>query len=475
MTQQIRQLPQKLEFKFAFGSIVIGVPDELGRTGHSGARIAWLNPGDETFGLHAEGAALTRQDDALAILDRWATLANHLQGVGSGDERTTLLDEVTDVERFILSRATPAEGFSALFDLARSAATIHLEGKLHDVHPLPFAVGTLTWLLELAGKYKDDRANACAPEVVRAWEYQLREASRVIRSLEQLVDVEGTCTLHQGVISLPDGSVLRIRDQIFGIGPQCEMTKLEAFLRSAHADQGGGAPFEVWVRATAKDADEIGHSEAVQYLDHGGDLRGKDLGPDGQWKLPEVTESDLEAVKAAGFRVHRGGATDGPELDARWWWTVIQPGWIAVESCPHDFATESEAWADAVRALRADPDLNRKMPDAPASEVPVQLASTIEPDTLLRELRRRRFVVSAWNLNDTTGPLENDDATEGLTDEQFVRLQEKLFEKASVSLEDVLTTRGNQHIADIWDMQRCRMLDEVRGKQAETQAPSLGT
>ncbi|KWN05415.1 hypothetical protein WT83_29110 [Burkholderia territorii] len=194
----------------------------------------------------------------------------------------------------------------------------------------------------------------------------------------------------------------------------------------------------------------------------------------GHSKLSEVTESDLEAVKTAGFRVHLGGAADGPELGARWWWTLTQPRWIAVESSPHDFATESEVWADAVRALRADPDLNRKIPEALESEVPVQIPLTIEPDALLGDLRRRGFVVSAWNLNDTTGPLENDDATEGLTDEQFLRLQEKLFEKASVSLEDVLTTRGNQHIADIWEMQRCRMLDEVRAKQAETQAPLRG-
>ncbi|ERJ38767.1 hypothetical protein L810_6984 [Burkholderia sp. AU4i] len=78
-------------------------------------------------------------------------------------------------------------------------------------------------------------------------------------------------------------------------------------------------------------------------------------------KLLHVTEKQLEAVKAAGFKVHLGSATDGPELNGRWWWTVIQPGWMEPETCPGDFRTENEAWADAFRALQADPDLTRKM------------------------------------------------------------------------------------------------------------------
>ncbi|VWC79186.1 hypothetical protein BLA39750_01070 [Burkholderia lata] len=89
--------------------------------------------------------------------------------------------------------------------------------------------------------------------------------------------------------------------------------------------------------------------------------------------------------------------------------------------------------------------------------------SNIEADVLLYELRRRGLVVSAWGLEDAATPLENDDETEDLTDEQFAQLEEKLLEKASVSLEDVLTSRGNEHFAIIWDTQRARMLEDVRG------------
>ncbi|TES73099.1 hypothetical protein E2P84_22330 [Burkholderia cepacia] len=88
--------------------------------------------------------------------------------------------------------------------------------------------------------------------------------------------------------------------------------------------------------------------------------------------------------------------------------------------------------------------------------------SDVDADLLLRELRRRGLVVSAWGLEDAATPLENDDETEGLTKDQFARLEEKLLEKASVSLEDLLTTRGNEHFANIWDTQRSRMLEEVR-------------
>lgn len=89
--------------------------------------------------------------------------------------------------------------------------------------------------------------------------------------------------------------------------------------------------------------------------------------------------------------------------------------------------------------------------------------SNIEADVLLCELRSRGLVVSAWGLEDAATPLENDDETEDLTDEQFARLEEKLLEKASVSLEDLLTSRGNEHFAIVWDVQRSRMLEEVRG------------
>lgn len=71
-------------------------------------------------------------------------------------------------------------------------------------------------------------------------------------------------------------------DQIAG-----KLPELETFLRTAQADQGGEATFERWVRATAADANEFGLTEAGEYLRLGGDLRNKDLGADGQWKLPE--------------------------------------------------------------------------------------------------------------------------------------------------------------------------------------------
>ncbi|MDO5947127.1 hypothetical protein [Burkholderia cepacia] len=67
-----------------------------------------------------------------------------------------------------------------------------------------------------------------------------------------------------------------------------QLADLEVFLRTTHADQGGGAKFEGWVRATAGSAEEVGHSEATEYLRHSGDLRDKDRAGDGQWKLQKL-------------------------------------------------------------------------------------------------------------------------------------------------------------------------------------------
>lgn len=70
---------------------------------------------------------------------------------------------------------------------------------------------------------------------------------------------------------------------------------IEEFLRATHADQGGEAKFERWVRATADDAMEFAHPEAVQFLRLWGDLRNKNRGADGQWIL--TTEDGLENGK----------------------------------------------------------------------------------------------------------------------------------------------------------------------------------
>ncbi|WP_396334134.1 hypothetical protein [Burkholderia anthina] len=68
-----------------------------------------------------------------------------------------------------------------------------------------------------------------------------------------------------------------------------KLQALETFLRTTHADQGGDATFGNWVRATAGDAQEFGHLEAVEYLRLGGDLRDKDLCADGQWTLQDAS------------------------------------------------------------------------------------------------------------------------------------------------------------------------------------------
>lgn len=81
-----------------------------------------------------------------------------------------------------------------------------------------------------------------------------------------------------GASGLYDRTTTRVRAMV-----EEKLHELEAFLRIAQADQGGGATFDSWVRATANDPHEVGHSEAVHYLRLGGDLRDKELGAEGKW------------------------------------------------------------------------------------------------------------------------------------------------------------------------------------------------
>lgn len=70
-----------------------------------------------------------------------------------------------------------------------------------------------------------------------------------------------------------------------------------------------------------------------------------------------IEAADIVAAQQAGFQVHLGTIDHRLELIGRWWWTLSQPGWTSVESSYGNYATEAEAWADAVRALREDPSL----------------------------------------------------------------------------------------------------------------------
>lgn len=99
--------------------------------------------------------------------------------------------------------------------------------------------------------------------------------------------------------------------------------------------------------------------------------------------------------------------------------------------------------------------------------------SQLESNALLGELRRRGLVVSAWSQDDATSILENDDETGSLTDAQFDLLEANLFARASVSLKELLAARGNQHIADLWDIHRTSLIAGVCESQGKSKEPSM--
>jgi hypothetical protein len=79
-----------------------------------------------------------------------------------------------------------------------------------------------------------------------------------------------------------------------------------------------------------------------------------------------IAAADVLAAQKAGFQVQIGTVEHRLDLIGRWWWTLSKPGWMSVESSFGNYATEAEAWADAVRALREDPSLGS--PASPAEE-----------------------------------------------------------------------------------------------------------
>lgn len=74
------------------------------------------------------------------------------------------------------------------------------------------------------------------------------------------------------------------------------LPKLEPLLRATHADQGGGSLFGPWVHSTADDPQEVGHAEAKQYLEFGGDLQSKDLRANGRWIPTARSGIDADGV-----------------------------------------------------------------------------------------------------------------------------------------------------------------------------------
>jgi len=128
------------------------------------------------------------------------------------------------------------------------------------------------------------------------------------------------------------------------------LVELECFLRTTHADQGGEATFEDWVRATAGDSSEFGYTDSVEYLLLGGDLREKDLMSDGQWMLAEQCELIARAdgwIQGKGqiYRLNQTASEDEPNAEyANDWQEAadisLTPCWSKEDSA----AAQEQGW-----------------------------------------------------------------------------------------------------------------------------------
>ncbi|MCA8198474.1 hypothetical protein [Burkholderia vietnamiensis] len=129
---------------------------------------------------------------------------------------------------------------------------------------------------------------------------------------------------------------------------------------------------------------------------------------------------------------------------------------------PEDLAAWDARLANAEQVISELPDMTKR-PDL----------SALENHTLIDELRRRGLVLSAWSADDVTSVLENDEDAGRLTDDQFAELEGRLFEEASTALEDLLASRGNDHVSAIWDLRKSQILRAVSRVEADAPSPDM--
>lgn len=132
-------------------------------------------------------------------------------------------------------------------------------------------------------------------------------------------------------------------------------------------------------------------------------------------------------------------------------------GWIEAFIREHgewwgseDIDTSENEWLSNARdLLKLFDDLPKTVPEASAVRHSNPLAMFTETE-VLDELRGRGTVASVWTVEDLS--FLDEDAPEGVTDEELPALKSRALEAARRSLEDILGARGNEHLADWWDM-----------------------
>lgn len=69
-------------------------------------------------------------------------------------------------------------------------------------------------------------------------------------------------------------------------------------------------------------------------------------------------------------------------------------------------------------------------------------------------------MISAWCADDLDF-LYDDEALEHLSTEQIDALKPAIFERVSSGLEDILAARGNEHLADKWNIEDDTIIAEL--------------
>ena len=112
--------------------------------------------------------------------------------------------------------------------------------------------------------------------------------------------------------------------------------------------------------------------------------------------------------------------------------------------------------------------------EAATLETPLDL-SKLDEHVLIAELQRRGMSVQAWSADDFEFIVnEDEDVIElDLTDEALEKVQQQAFEQARRDLDNIVTARGTEHLADWWAMNKAPLLEQFQQKTADD-GPSPG-
>lgn len=99
---------------------------------------------------------------------------------------------------------------------------------------------------------------------------------------------------------------------------------------------------------------------------------------------------------------------------------------------------------------------------------PTHDLSCLDDHVLIAELNRRGNLVQCWSADDFDPVLDEDNDVHELemSDVERDAVQKQAFDNASIDLDEIVISRGNEHLKDWWTINKESVLKQFKGKTA---------